>query len=185
MKKEITIGNITKVRWHYVNRKYGHMAWGHMRECFDKDFYISKQHPHLETVIYEMDDKMNPDKFYAYILIDKNNKLIIRNIFDSKNEKGFSQKNTFFSDEIHYDLILNDTSNLLDKYLKLGNCSREENDLLYFCVEYEPNKQFDIDLLLHCAEIANEKTKLQENLRQISNAKSEKNSYFSFFSYFC
>jgi hypothetical protein len=190
MKKEITIGNITKVRWHYVNRKYGYMAWGHMRESFDKNFYISKQHPHLETAeIIEMDDSMNPDKFYAYIHIDKNNKLLIRNIFDSKNDKGFSQKNTFFEDELYYNLFLDDTNNLLDDYLKLGNCSRQEDDLLYFCVEYEPNNQFDIDLLIYCTELANEKTKLQEKLRLIDvrnnlNADSKKKSYLSFFSYF-
>lgn len=38
---------------------------------------------------------MNSEKNYAYIEINNNLNLHIRNLFDSKHEKGFSQKNTF------------------------------------------------------------------------------------------
>lgn len=186
MKKQFCIGNITKVRWHYVNHKYGYMAWGHMRESFDKNSYISKQHPHLETaVITEMDTTMNPDKSYAYVCID-NNKLLIRNLFDSKHEKEFSQKNTFFEDELFYDLFLDDTQNLLDEYLKLGNQSRQDNYLLYYCVEYEPNHNLDLDLLLYCGELERTKSELEDKLRliDIQNDLKINKKNKSFFSYF-
>lgn len=188
MKKEFCIGNITKVRWHYSNMKYALNSWGHRRESFDKNFYVSKQHPHLETAkIIEMDESMNPDKYYAYIFIDKdNNKLRIRNLFDSKHEKGFSQKNTFFSDEIYYDLILNDTSNLLDAYLQLGNETKDNNWILHFCVEYEPTTNIDLDLLLYCSELEHIKFDLENKLRIIDIQKDmeinkAKKSFLSFF----
>ncbi len=188
MKKQITIGNITKVRWHYSNKKYGYMAWGHARETFDENSYIITQNPHLETAkIIEMDESMNPDKYYAYIYIDKdNNKLRIRNLFDSKHEKGFSQKNTFFSDKIYYDLFLDDTSNLLDAYLQLGNETKDNNWILYFCVEYEPTANIDLDLLIHCSELEHIKSNLEDKLRLIDiqndlKTNKAKKSFLSFF----
>lgn len=170
MKKQITIGNITRVRWHYVYRKYALESWGHIRETFDENSYIIKQHPHLETAtIIEMDDSMKTDKFYAYIYIDKDkdSKLHIRNLFDSKHEKEFSQKNTFFVDEIYYDLFLDDTSNLLDTYLQLGNETKDNNRILHFCVEYEPTTNIDLDLLIYCSELEHIKCDLENKLRLI------------------
>lgn len=97
MNKQFHIGNITKVRWYYTNFKYGHMAWGHKKDSFDEKSYIIKPFQHLESsTIAEMDETMDPDKCYAYIYIVKSDKLIIRNLFDSKHEKGFEQKKYIF-----------------------------------------------------------------------------------------
>ena len=97
MKKAVNIGNITKVRWHYVNMKYDCMAWGYIRKSFDKDFYITKQHPYLETAkIIEHNDTMETDKYYVYICIN-DNKLSVRNLFDSNHKDKFEQKNAYFT----------------------------------------------------------------------------------------
>jgi hypothetical protein len=77
----------------------------------------------------------------------------IRNLFESKHEKGFSQKNTYFSDDIYYDVFLEDTSNLLDSYLALQNVKRDNKCILYYCVEYEPKANVDLDLILYCSEL--------------------------------
>ena len=34
------IGNITSVKWHYVNYNYALNSWGHKRETFDENMYI-------------------------------------------------------------------------------------------------------------------------------------------------
>lgn len=177
MKKRFHIGNITKVRWHYRNCKYVLNAWGHMRISFDKDAYISKKYPQLDdensteldlTMCITMDTNMVPTKQYAYIEINKENRLIIRNLFDSKHKEGFDQKNAYFRDQLYYDLFLDDTSNLLDMYLKLGNIKRESNNCLYFCVEYEAyNNYMDMELLLYCSELEQVKSSLEDKLRII------------------
>jgi hypothetical protein len=184
MKKQFFIGNITKVRWHYALRKHALNSWGHMRETFDDTSIIKKQHPYLKNAfLYELDTSMNYDKCYAYVSIDKDkNNIIVRNIFDNKHEKGFDQKNTYFKDEIFYDLFLYDTSNLLDEYLNLGELNRLNNDLLYFCVEYEPKHEIDFDLLLYCSDLERTKFSLEDKLTvlNIPNVRTNKR----FFSYF-
>ena len=192
MNKQFHIGNITKVRWHYTNFKYGYMAWGHSMNSFDTNFWITKQHPHLETAtISKADQTMNPDKCYAYICIDESNNLIIRNLFDSKHEKGFDQKNTYFQDNLFYDLFLNDPLNLLDAYLldaylKIDGHTREDNDIIYYCVEYEPcdNLAIDLELLLYCAKLERYKSDNEDKLRIIdiqNDLKKNKKSCFSYF----
>ncbi len=187
MKKQFCIGNITKVRWHYSNKKYALNAWGHARETFDENSYITSNHEEYNYTIKTFDETMNTDKYYAYIYINKyNNKLLIRNLFNSKHEKGFSQKNTFFADEIYYDLFLDDTSNLLDAYLELGNETKDNTLILHFCVEYESNTSIDLDLLLYCSELEHIKSNLEDKLRLIDIQKDmeinkPKKSFFSFF----
>ncbi len=186
MKKEFCIGNITKVRWHYSNTKYDLNSWGHARETFDEDSYIKTIHEKYNYTIKTLDDTMNPDKCYAYVQINKDKKLHIRNLFDSKHEKGFSQKNTFFPDEIYYDLFLDDVSNLFDVYLQLGNETKDNNWILYFCVEYEPTTNIDLDLLLYCSELEHIKSNLEDKLRLIDiqndlKTNKAKKSFLSFF----
>lgn len=186
MKKQFYIGNITKVRWHYSNKKYGNMAWGHAKETFDDNSYITTNHEEYNYTIKTFDDSMNPDKCYAYVQINKDKKLHIRNLFDSKHKEGFKQKNTFFDDEIYYDLFLDDTSNLLDAYLESGNKTKDNIWILHFCVEYEPNTHIDLDLLLYCSELEHIKSNLEDKLRLIDIQKDmkinkPKKSFFSFF----
>jgi hypothetical protein len=186
MKKQFCIGNITKVKWHYINQKYGYMAWGHARETFDENSYITTTHEEYNYMIKQFDETMNQDKCYAYIEINKDGKLKIRNLFNSKNEKGFSQKNTFFSDTFYYDLFLDDTSNLLDAYLKLGNETEDNARILHFCVEYEQTMDIDLDFLLYCVELEKINSELHDKLRLIDIQKDmeinkPKKSFFSFF----
>jgi len=186
MKKKFTIGNITKVKWHYRNAKYGYQAWGHMRETFDdENCYITTKQEDYGYTIRTFDNTMCPDKFYAYVEINKDNKLHIRNLFDSKHEKGFEQKNTYFRDEIYYDLFLDDTSNLLDAYLALGNVKRDENLILHFSVEYEPTTNIDLDLILYCSQLEQIKSGLEDKLKIIDIQKDmeinkEKKSWFKY-----
>lgn len=165
MKKQFCIGNITNVRFHFVNRKYALNSWGHMMESFDKDFYILTKHPVYDSIVTTTDESMNPDKCYAYIEIDINNQLSVRNLFDNKHEKGFKQKNTYFSDDIYYDLFLDDKSNLIDSYLALENVKRDNHWILYYCVEYEPTANIDLDLILYCSELERINSCLEDQLR--------------------
>lgn len=162
------------------------MAWGHMRETFDDNCCIFKKHEDYDSIIAQIDDVMDSDKFYAYIEVDIDNKLHIRNLFDSKHYEGFNQKNTYFSDELYYDLFLDDRFNLLDKYLALGNISRDDNIILYLCVEYDPNNKIDLDLLLYCSKLEQIKTNLEDKLQIIemqneSKLNKSKKTLFSFF----
>jgi hypothetical protein len=184
MKKKITIGNITKVKWHYRNAKYGYQAWGHMRATFDESCKTITTYPSGQSVV-RIDDLMNPVKFYAYVEINKDNKLHIRNLFDSKHEKGLEQKNAYFRDEIYYDLFLDDTSNLLDAYLALGNVKRDDNWILHFCVEYEPTTNIDLDLILYCSQLEQIKSGLEDKLKIIDIQKDmeinkKKTSWFKY-----
>jgi hypothetical protein len=186
MKKQFYIGNITKVKWHYRNVKYGYNAWGHSRETFDEKCYTIINNKEENYNIRIIDSSMNSEKNYAYIEINNNLNLHIRNLFDSKHEKGFSQKNTFFRDNIYYDLFLDDTSNLVDAYLQLGNTTKDNNWILYLCVEYEPTINIDLDLLLYCSELERNKTELEDKLRIIDMqndfiTNKTKKSRFTFF----
>lgn len=185
MKKQFYIGNITKVKWHCRNVKYAYQAWGHMKETFDENSLITTKNEEYNITIKTFDNTMNPDKFYAYVEINKDNKLHIRNLFDSKHEKGFEQKNTYFSDDIYYDLFLDDTSNLLDAYLQLGNTTKDNNWILRFCVEYEPNHNLDLDLIVYCSELEHIKTILEDKINKIElqkmlNENKANKSWFSF-----
>lgn len=183
MKKQFCIGNITNVRFHYVNMKYALNSWGNARKSFDKECYIFTNHPVYDSIDTTIDESLKPDKYYAYIEIDINNQLSVRNLFDSKHEKGFNQKNTYFSDDIYYDLFLDDKSNLIDSYLAFENVKRDNNWILYYCVEYEPTA--NIDLILYCSELERINSCLEDRLRIINIQKDmeinkAKKSWFSF-----
>lgn len=157
------------------------MAWGHTKYTFDKQSYIQLE----SSTIFKIDETMDPDKCYAYIYIDDNGKLAVRNLFNSKHKKRFEQKNTYFEDNLFYDLFLDDNSNLLDDYLNLGEKTRLDNDLLYFCVEYEPKHNLDLDLLLYCGELHHTIKNLRDKIRDFeikNDLKTKKKS--SIFSYF-
>ncbi len=132
---EIKIGNIKKVKWHYRWMKTGGGIYGHARESY-----------------CELNEAMDITKNYAYIYV-KNEKIFVRNLFVSSDPKGFSQKNTYFEDQYNEMLLLEDTNNLLLEYIKKGNSyiidlsKQNNNDELYFCVEYEIKEGFNDGLL--------------------------------------
>lgn len=187
MKKELLLGNITEVKWHYFSQKFN-FNYCHSRTSFNNKSYVLRQHPSLDAKICEIDETMNPEKQYAYVFLDVNHNIVVRNIFNSKHNDGFKQKNTFFEDKIYYDLFLSDEANLLSQYLSNREQSKTDNNVLYFCVEYEPNKSnhIDMELLLYCCELEKIKTDIEDRLRLVeieNNLKnqSRKKSLFCFF----
>lgn len=139
-----TIGNITRVKWHYYLHGLGLGTYGHCRASYTPDeMYIITPHPHLkDAIIKEANDEMDENKNYAYVCI-KNKEIFIRNLFNSSDPKGFSQKNTYFEDDCSYLFKLNDTNNILYEYMKKGHPNMTElidseiGNELYFCVEYD------------------------------------------------
>lgn len=93
-----------------------------------------------------------------------------------------SKKNTYFQDYLFNDLFLDDNLNILDEYLNLGERTRLDHELLYFCVEYEPNHE--LDLLLYCGALHRANESLRDKIRdiEIQNDLNKKNK--SIFSYF-
>lgn len=196
------IGNITSVKWHYVNRKYNN-SWIHCKETFDYNMYIVKQTVEIKDEegnitnkypVINIDESMLGDKKYAYVYIEKG-KIFVRNLFDSSNNKGFNQKNTFFEDNISGRFLLDDTNNMLLSYLKLGYEDRiksldDSNDILYYCVEYEVYNNIDVFSLDYCVKLELELKELNERLKSvekiieenllINNVKKNNNRLFNF-----
>lgn len=184
------IGNITRVKWHYVNRKIALNTWGHYRETFD----VSSNCNDIEDIVeikdkhgninnsYEVrtiGDKMSIDKNYAYVYLEEG-KIYIRNLFDSSNSQGFKQKNTFFKDEISGRFLLDDTNNLLLNYLNLGYVDKikslddKHNHILYYCVEYEVYENVDMFGLEYCVKLESEIKSLNERLKAVEKIVEEK-----------
>jgi len=171
MVKEFCIGNIVDVKWSY-------------RDYIIRDYYqINEDKMPKGKIDYTMD----PNKSYACISIE-NDKFFIRNEFDSKDIKGFDQKNTYFEDIgiRFYNLRLDDKSNLIEKYLSLYNETLENNSALHICVEYEPRNDLHIELISYCAKIEHEKLIVENELRiiqskiDIKRGSNERRSWFSF-----
>lgn len=148
----IIIGNITNVKWHYMNKKMFKNTLGHVRETYNSDMDM------------DMDTNMDTDKYYAYISIN-NNKLVVRNVFDSNHPKGFNQKNTYFPDELFElgMLRLEDGENKLVEYIQGNEHGRE----LYFCVEYTLIEGLTPDIINYIIE-------LQITCNQLQQKKSDK-----------
>ena len=156
------IGVITDVKYHYQHYKifgvYG-LAQMRLRNSVD---------PFFKT--------MSVDKRYAYVLVD-DNKITVRNLFDSKNEQGFGQKNTFNSDEGTNELELLDTNNKLFDYINTGlidKCKLNENDikvkgLLHFCVEYELLDGINDFMINMLVEVSKEKNLMEIYSNKIKN----------------
>lgn len=108
---------------------------------------------------------MEINKNYAYVYLDQG-KIYIRNLFDSSNPLGFSQKNTWFEDDISGKFELDDTNNLLLSYL--GNTP----SVLYVCVEYEPYNNHDVSVLLY--DVVND-INIRHILEPSEDAPSKKN----------
>lgn len=75
---------------------------------------------------------------------------------------------------------------MVDAYLQLGNTTKDNNWILYLCVEYEPTINIDLDLLLYCSELERNKTELEDKLRIIDMqndfiTNKTKKSRFTFF----
>jgi hypothetical protein len=74
------IGNITRVKWHYVNYKYALNSWGYMRETFDANMYIVEEMIEIKDEqgnitntypVRNFDESMLKDKKYAYVYIEE------------------------------------------------------------------------------------------------------------------
>lgn len=162
MKDAVTVGKITKVKWHYKRVKYFKNTYGYASESYNKNYYTERKNPKWGTKIIELNDKylgMNPKKNYAFVSIDMitNNpnkyKFLIRNLFNSNDPKEFTQKNTYYWDNMTTDLFLDDPNNLIEKYLRLGNNFLGKTSILHVCVEYEIIIKNEKDLSLYCDEL--------------------------------
>lgn len=189
------IGNITSVKWHYVNYKYALNSWGHMRNTFNETMYIVEEMVEIKDEqgnitntypVRSFDENMLKDKKYAYVYLEEG-KIYIRNLFDSSNDKGFKQKNTFFEDEISGRFLLDDTNNLLLSYLDLGYQNNSNNHILYYCVEYEVYENVDLFGLEYCVKLESEIKSLNERLKAVeekllnNNVKKNRNNmWFNF-----
>ena len=192
------LGNITKVKWHYCNKKYAVNSWGHCRETF------STEELKIETQMEVKDDQVNimntypvtklndimlTDRKYAYVYIEKG-KIYIRNLFDSSDSNGFDQKNTYFKDETSGEFELTDTNNLLLSYLNLGyigeiNSLEDRVDPIYYCVEYELLEGVNMNILNYCVKLENKVKELNERVTSIEQKiiKNEEQSNKSWFKY--
>lgn len=187
------IGNITSVKWHYVNYKYALNSWGHMRNTFNETMYIVEEMVEIKDEqgnitntypVRSFDENMLKDKKYAYVYLEEG-KIYIRNLFDSSNDKGFKQKNTFFEDEISGRFLLDDTNNLLLSYLDLGYQNNSNNHILYYCVEYEVYENVDLFGLEYCVKLESEIKSLNERLKAVeekllNNNVKKTNTWFNF-----
>jgi hypothetical protein len=145
---ESIIGNITKVKWHYVSRGLGRGHWGYVRESYVPEEMYKPFSPN--TIHIELDNTMDKNKNYAYVYLNYG-EIYVRNLFDNKNPEGFNQKNTYFVDDCSGMFMLKDTNNKLLEYIKKGNAKTE--DLLdqhmeeYYCVEFEEKEGINKGLL--------------------------------------
>jgi hypothetical protein len=168
-----TIGNITKVRWHYKLDKISQGTYGHRQESYiPEEYYIVKPHPILkDSKIYKCNDTMVTDKNYAYVIVE-NKQILIRNLFNNKDPKGFCQKNHFFKDDCSGIFSLEDTNNILLEYLKLGNSEITElipKSELYFCVEYELYNCINQGLFEYMIDISIKNKVLEKKIYEIES----------------
>jgi hypothetical protein len=156
------LGNISKVLWHTCSYKVSQNNYGHMLESFDEENMIIKE------IVEDKDSSGNitnsypyrtlnkimaSDKNYAMVTLDKYGNIFVRNFFDSKHPEGFSQKNTYFSDDISDKFMMSDENDVLLNYIKLG-CPKvtdiknlDKHYFLYFCIEYKMNDGLNQNLL--------------------------------------
>jgi len=96
-----------------------------MRETFDENMYIVEEMVEIKDKegnisntypIRNFDESTLKDKKYTYVFL-KEEKIFIRNLFETSISQGFKQKNTFFKNEISGRFLLDDTNNLLLSYL--------------------------------------------------------------------
>jgi hypothetical protein len=174
------IGNISKVKWHtYLHQisedNYGHMAETYdeenmveeMVEVKDSDGNITDTYPSIK-----INDIMYDDKNYAMVSIDTEKNILIRNFLDSKNPRGFDQKNTYFPDDVAFKFNLSDINNELLKYVKLNNPNQTDLKniyILYYCVEYELMEGVNINLLNYCISLERKCNSINNRLDGLYN----------------
>lgn len=155
------LGNISKVRWHTSSYKVSQNNYSHMLESFDEENMIIKEIVEVKdssdnitnTYTRTLNKMMTSDKNYAMVKVDKYGNIFVRNFFDSKHPEGFSQKNTFFSDDISDKFMMSDENDVLLNYIKLGYPkvtdikNLDKHYFLYFCIEYKMNDGLNKNLL--------------------------------------
>ena len=157
-----SLGNISKVLWHTCSYKVSQYNYGHSLESFDEENMIIKEIVEdkdssgniTNTYPYRTLNKtMASDKNYAMVTLDEYGNIFVRNFFDSKHPEGFSQKNTYFSDDISDKFMMSDENDVLLNYIKLGYPkvtdikNLDKHYFLYFCIEYKMNDGLNQNLL--------------------------------------
>ena len=183
MDNNFIIGNITKVRWHSSLYKISNYNYGHLAESFDEDNMITEEIIDLSGNIINtnpyitLNKNMNPDKNYAMITLDKCGNIFVRNFFDSKHPQGFKQKNSYFKDDIADKFMMTDENDALLNYIKLA-CPEvttikniDNDDWLYFCVEYKINDGINPSLLNYCISLENKYSQLVNRVKDIEEKK--------------
>ncbi len=74
-------------------------------EIKDKEGNITNTYP-----IRNFDESTLKDKKYTYVFLEEE-KIFIRNLFETSISQGFKQKNTFFKNEISGRFLLDDIRN--------------------------------------------------------------------------
>jgi hypothetical protein len=174
------IGNISKVKWHTYLHQISEENYGHMAETYDEENMVEdmvevKDSDGNITDTYpsiKINDIMYHDKNYAMVSIDTEKNILIRNFFDSKNPRGFDQKNTYFPDDIAFKFMLSDINNEVLKYIKLNNPNQTDVKniyILYYCVEYELDKELNINLLNYCISLERKCNSINNRLDGLYN----------------
>jgi hypothetical protein len=146
-----TIGTITKVKWHYCNKKVGYNLWGHTRESYTPDeLYITTDNSDGKSM-YELNDSIDKNKNYAFARITEDGEIIVSNLFNSNDPKGFDQQNTYFPDNYNGMFNLKDTNNMLLEYMKKYEPNiidiSHNNYVSYYCIEYDMDNGINNTLL--------------------------------------
>ena len=170
------VGNITKVKWHYVSRRLGKGIHGYVRES-----YVPEEMYKPNTTHLELDETMDKNKNYAYIYL-KYGKIFVRNLFNSKDANGFNQKNTYFEDECSGMFCFEDTNNLLLEYIKKGYDKTEdlfeEHMEEYYCVEYCIKEGVNIWILEYIANLQLKYTNLESRLKKLEEGRNKMNWFY-------
>jgi len=186
----VLIGDILKVRWHYMCRRFANGVTGYVRESYvPKEMYnCDKDSAKLDLdleinleIDLDIDDTMDENKNYAYVYL-KYGKIYVRNLFNSKDEKGFNQKNTYFEDKCSGMFCLEDTNNLLLEYIKKGYKKTEdlfeEHMENHYCVEYCMKEGVNIWILEYIANLQLKCDNLEARLKKLEEYNNKKNWFY-------
>lgn len=184
-----SLGNISKVLWHTCSYKVSQYNYGHMLESFveDKDSSgnITNAYPYRT-----LNRMMASDKNYAMVTVDNYGNIFVRNLFDSKHSEGFSQKNTYFPDDISEKFMMSDENDVLLNYIKLGYPeltdikNLNKHHILYFCIEYKMNDGLNQNLLNYFILLETKMIAMNTRLTDIETKNKVINNQKSYLSHF-